>query len=160
MIPFKIGFTPSGLGRVEFRADVMTADRMSLRSILFKLDTASDFTTLSLTDLKRLGYTQEQLQECKIFEGSASTGGGDLELRYIENVSIKFEDREIQNARVFFAPKTKLRSLFGCDILKYFNFSVDYDNGSLMLSKASKSPALSQGETPIQIYSINLNKGF
>ena len=156
MTPINIDFTPMGLGRIEFEAKVMTADRMSLRSVMFKLDTASDFTTLSLDDLEYLGYTQERLLECKVFEGSASTGGGDLELRYIENVSIKFEDREIQNARVFFAPDMKLRSLFGCDILKYFNFSVDYDNGSLKLLQAAKAPALSLGETPIQIYSVDL----
>ena len=154
MIPITINFTPMGLGRIEFETKVMTADRMSLRSVMFKLDTASDFTTLSLDDLYSLGYKPEQLRKCKIFEGSASTGGGDLELRYIENVSIKFEDREIQNTRVFFAPKTKLRSLFGCDILKYFNFSVDYDNGTLTLSQAAKAPKLSPGETPIQIYEL------
>ncbi|MCL2055261.1 MAG: retropepsin-like domain-containing protein [Oscillospiraceae bacterium] len=154
MTSIKIEFKPSGLGRIVFRAKVMTADRMSLKSVYFKLDTASDFTTLSLTDLKNLGYTQEQLQKCKIFKGSASTGGGDLELRFIENVSIKFGDREIQNVRVFFAPKTNLRSLFGCDILKYFNFSVNYDKGNFTLSQADKTPELSLGETPIHIYEL------
>ena len=154
MTPIRIDFIPSGLGRVEFRANVMTSDRMSLKPIRFKLDTASDFTTLSLKDLRRLGYTQEQLQDCKVFEGSASTGGGDLELRYIENVSIKFEDREIQNARVFFALDVKLRSLFGCDILKYFNFSVNYDKGNFTLSQTDKTPELALGETPIHIYEL------
>ncbi|MCL2050708.1 MAG: retropepsin-like domain-containing protein [Lachnospiraceae bacterium] len=154
MTPITISFNPSGLGRIEFSAEVMTADRMSLESVKFKLDTASDFTTLSIKDLENLGYTQDQLHKCAIFKGSASTGGGDLELRYIENVSIKFGDREIQNARVFFALDTELRSLFGCDILKYFNFSVDYDNGLLLLQQIEKKPPSSFNETPLQIYSF------
>ena len=56
MLPIVIDFTSSNLGRVEFDADVMTGDRKSLRSVEFKLDSGSDFTTLSCDDLEMLGY--------------------------------------------------------------------------------------------------------
>jgi hypothetical protein len=157
MMPIKIEFIPTALGRIDFRADVMTANKLSLKPITFKLDTASDFTTLSCEDLFKLGYTESQLQACPVHEGGADTGGGNLPLRYLTNVSIKFGDREIQGARVFFALGTKLRSLFGCDILKYFNFSVDYDKGEFMMNPVTKKPGLTAGESSVHIYSLGKN---
>jgi len=59
--PITIPFEPSGLGRVVFRAYMMTGDRKCLDRIKFKLDSGSDFTTISCRDLDYLGYSQEFL---------------------------------------------------------------------------------------------------
>jgi len=56
--------------------------------------------------------------------------------------------------RVFFALGTNLRSLFGSDILKYFNREVSYDDGELRLLELVKKPSLSSGEKPIYIYTV------
>ncbi|MCL2087830.1 MAG: retroviral-like aspartic protease family protein, partial [Oscillospiraceae bacterium] len=123
MVPIIIPFTPNSLGRVEFNAKMMTGDRKSLGDIRFKYDSGSDFTTINCDDLDRLGYTQEYLKSCPHHSGGATlaTGENKTPLQYITNVSIKFGDRELQHCRVFFALGTSLRSLFGSDILKYFN---------------------------------------
>jgi hypothetical protein len=149
-----ITFAPTSLGRVEFDAEVMTADRLSLDTVKFKLDTGSDFTTLSLADLHLLGYSDTFLQSCPVF-GEAITPAGEVTLQYIEHISLKLGDREIQDCRIFFALGSPMRSIFGCDILKYFNYAVDFDKGEFLLNKTDRVPALSFGETPIQIYSIN-----
>ena len=96
------------------------------------------------------------MKSCPCHPNGASLAMGEkkIPLQYITNVSIKFEDRELQHCRVFFAFGTSLRSLFGSDILKYFNYEVNYDRGELLLSQTAKTPALAKGETPIQIYSI------
>lgn len=156
MHPIIIPFDTNNLGRVEFDADVMTADRMSLGKVEFKLDSGSDFTTISCDDLETLGYTVEYLKTCPHHKSKASTASDDLHLhlQYITNVSIKFEDRELQGCRIFFALNTKLRSLFGSDILKYFNREINYDNGTLTLSELACAPTLSDGEAPIHIYSL------
>ena len=52
MHPIIIPFDTNNLGRVEFDADVMTGDRMSLGRVEFKLDSGSDFTTISCDDLE------------------------------------------------------------------------------------------------------------
>ena len=151
-----IEFTPSSLGRVEFKAEVQTGDGLSLREIEFKLDSGSDFTTISNKDLKILGYTQEFLQACPYHHSAASTASDDMKVRlqYISGVSIKFGDRELKGCRIFFILGAKLRSLFGSDILKYFNYEINYDKGEFRLSQTATPPELSKGETPIQIYSI------
>jgi hypothetical protein len=156
MLPITISFIPNSLGRVEFVAHVMTGDRKSLDSVRFKYDSGSDFTTLSCKDLVRLGYTEEYLKSCLHHESGATLAMGEHKtpLQYITNVSIKFGDRELQHCRVFFALGTTLRSFFGSDILKYFNRSIDYDSGELMLSERKSVPELSTGEVPIQIYSL------
>jgi hypothetical protein len=151
-----IGFKPSGLGRVAFPAMVSTGDRKSLGDVSFKLDTGSDFTTLSCEYLEKLGYTDEYLKSRPFHENKASTATDEreLELRYIEHVSIKFGDRELQGCRIFFALGTTLHSLFGCDILKYFNREVDYDNCKLRLTERVSTPEPATGEKPIQIYAL------
>lgn len=149
-----ITFSPQVTGRIEFGVEVMTADRLSFRTVEFKLDTGSDFTTLSCDDLLLLGYTDAFLQTCNIY-GKASSAAGDLDLRYIDNISIKFRDREIQGCRIFFALRSHLRSLFGSDILRYFNYSVNNDIGELKMSMAAKIPKLTHGEPPLHIYSLN-----
>ncbi|MCL2087688.1 MAG: hypothetical protein FWH05_08875, partial [Oscillospiraceae bacterium] len=73
---------------------------------------------------------------------------------YITNVSIKFGDRELQHCRVFFALGTSLRSLFGSDILKYFNREICYDSGELRLFELNNKPQLATGEMPIEIYAV------
>ena len=69
-------------------------------------------------------------------------------------MSLKFDDRELQGCKVYFALGTKLRSLFGSDILKYFNWKINYDKGLFQLTQAENKPLLSEGETSLQIYYI------
>ncbi|MCL2018265.1 MAG: retroviral-like aspartic protease family protein [Oscillospiraceae bacterium] len=156
MLPIIIPFTPNSLGRVKIRAQVMTGDRKSLKDVDLKYDSGSDFTTISCDDLDNLGFSEEFLKSCPHHEGGASLAAGDktIPLQYITNVSIKFGDRELQHCRVFFALGTTLRSLFGSDILKYFNREICYDSGELRLFERKDKPTLSTGETPIQIYSV------
>jgi len=156
MEPIIISFTPNNLGRVDFYAYVMTGDRKGLDRIGFKLDSGSDFTTLSCDDLDYLGYSQDFLKSCPYHKTTVSTASDkeNLKLQYISNVSIKFVDRELQGCRIYFALGTELLSLFGSDILKYFNRQVNYDAGEMRLSECINKPQLSKNETPIQIYSM------
>ena len=105
MVPIIIDFTPGNLGRVVFAVKVMTGDRKSLKTVIFKLDSGSDFTTHNCDDLENLGYTQEFLKSCPFHSTRASTasGGSVLPLQYIANVSIVFGDRELQGCRIYFA---------------------------------------------------------
>ena len=155
-----IPFNFNSLGRVEFLANVMTSDCKSFRVVNFKLDSGSDFTTISCEDLDNLGYTRDFLQNCPFHHTSASTASSDIRLQYIENISIKFGEREIQGCRIFFVLDSQLRSLFGSDILKYFNWGVNYDKGLLRLDKTENEPKLSKGETPLQIYKITSQEGY
>jgi len=152
-----IPFIFSSLGRVNFSADIMTGDYKSFKSVRFKLDSGSDFTTISCKDLYSLGYTHEFLKSCPFHSTNATTASSDIKLQYIKDVSIKFGNREMQGCRIFFALDSQLRSLFGSDILKYFNWEVNYDKGLLRLSPTENSPALSEGESPLQIYIVERN---
>jgi len=150
IIPFEF----NSLGRVDFNANVMTSDFKSFKGVRFKLDSGSDFTTIDSKDLYNLGYTREFLENCPFHHLSATTASSNIRLQYIKNISIKFSEREIQNCRIFFALDSQLRSLFGSDILKYFNWGVNYDKRVLQLDKAENMPALSEGEEPLQIYTV------
>ena len=147
-----IPFVFNSLGRVDFFADVVTSEYKSFKGVRFKLDSGSDFTTIDSKDLYSLGYTREFLESCPFHHLSASTASNNIRLQYIKNISIKFGGREIQNCRIFFALDSQLRSLFGSDILKYFNWGVNYDKKLLQLNKTENAPALSEGEEPLQIY--------
>ena len=149
-----IPFNFNNLGRVEFAATVMTSDCKSFGGVRFKLDSGSDFTTISCNELYNLGYTRTFLESCPLHHIKASTASSDIRLQYIKNISIKFGEREIQNCRIFFALDAQLRSLFGSDILKYFNWGVNYDKKVLQLDKATYVPTLSEGEEPLHIYTM------
>jgi len=149
-----IPFVFNSLGRVDFFADVVASDYKSFKGVRFKLDSGSDFTTIDSKDLYNLGYTRQFLEGCPFHHLSATTASSDIRLQYVKNVSIKFSEREIQNCRIFFALDSQLRSLFGSDILKYFNWGVNYDKKVLQLDKTDNSPTLSEGEEPLQIYTI------
>ncbi|MDR2168087.1 MAG: retroviral-like aspartic protease family protein [Clostridiales bacterium] len=135
--------------------EVLRADLFSHETVEFKLDSGSDFTTLSNADLSNLGYAEEYLRSRPKHEPIATTADGkEVHFQYLENISIMFQGREIQGCRVFFALGTDLRSLFGADILKYFNREIDYDAGELRLKERRERPLLSPGEEPLHIYSI------
>jgi hypothetical protein len=153
-----IPFESSNLGRVDFDVSVMTGDLKSFKAVRFKLDSGSDFTTIDCEDLHSLGYTNEFLKYCPSHACTALTASGDIQLQYIKNVTIKFGDREIQGCRIYFALDTQLRSLFGSDILKYFNRNINYDDELLHLTQRKKMPLLSEGETPLQIYTVEERK--
>ena len=155
IIPFEF----NSLGRVDFMANVITSDCKSFKTVRFKLDSGSDFTTIDSKDLYNLGYTREFLENCPFHHSSATTASSDIRLQFIKNVSIKFSEREIQNCRIFFAIDSQLRSLFGSDILKYFNWGVNYDKKVLQLDKTNNIPALSEGEETLQIYTIEGTEG-
>ncbi|MCL2171059.1 MAG: retropepsin-like domain-containing protein [Defluviitaleaceae bacterium] len=132
----------------------MTSDRKSFKAVDFKLDSGSDFTTLSGEDLQNLGFARDFLRSCPLYSFRVSTASKEIRLRYMDNISIKFGEREIQNCRIFFTLDAPLRSLFGSDILKYFNWSVNYDTRLFRLDKAKSAPLLSPGEEALQIYSV------
>ena len=155
MRPIVIPFAPSSLGRVEFLAEVMTGDKKSFDTVRFKLDSGSDFTTLSCEDLDNLGYSEEYLRSCKIHGKAYTATSVEVDLQYIEGVSVKFGDRELQGCRIFFALGSGMRSLFGSDILKYFNREINCDKGELRLNRTENPPRLVKDETPIQIYSVS-----
>ncbi|MCL2088025.1 MAG: hypothetical protein FWH14_00945 [Oscillospiraceae bacterium] len=135
MVPIIIPFTPNNLGRVEFDAQMITGDRKGLGDVRFKYDSGSDFTTVNCDTLYELGYTREFLESCPHHSHGATLAMNENKtpLQYISDVSIKFGDRELQHCRVFFALGTSLRSLFGSDVLKYFNREICYDSGELRL---------------------------
>jgi predicted aspartyl protease len=133
----------------------MTGNKKSFDTVRFKLDSGSDFTTLGCEDLDNLGYSEEYLRSCKVHGKAYTATSGEVVLQYIEGVSIKFGERELQNCRIFFALDSGMRSLFGSDILKYFNREINYDTGELRLSSTENPPGLAQNETPIQIYSVS-----
>ena len=151
-----VPFTPTSLGRVEFDAEIMTGDNLSFDTVTFKLDTGSDFTTLSCADLTLLGYSDRFLESCKHHDiAAAPAASKGIMLQYIEDVSIKFGNREFQGCRIFFKLNSNLHSFFGSDLLKYFNYEVNQDEGELRLNKAAKVPVLSTGEKQIHIYSLS-----
>jgi len=156
MPPIIIPFTPNYLGRVIFNADVITGDLKSFDRVVFKLDSGSDFTTIEFAVLLSLGYTREFLKNCPSHDEVISTAYQDNKkpLQYISNISIKFEDRELQGCRIFFALDSNLKSLFGSDILKYFNWGVNYDEGIFHLNERKNAPLLQENEHPIHIYSL------
>lgn len=154
-IPFKT----SNLGRVEFDLDISTADKKRFVTIEFKLDSGSDFTTLSIDDLSVLGYDEAFLKSCPVHlashEGVTTADGNQINLQYLSNITIKFADRELQGCKIYFCLGTKMRSLFGSDLLKYFDREVNYSNGTLILKELDEQPTLSQGETLVQIYELS-----
>ena len=97
-------------GRVIFSARIITGDYKSFKRVYFKLDSGSDFTTISCDDLKNLGYTLDFLEKCPFHGTTALSAFGDsqIQMQYILNVSIKFGDRELQGCRIFFALNTNL----------------------------------------------------
>jgi hypothetical protein len=58
-----------------------------------------------------------------------------------------------------FSLDANLRNLFGCDILKYFNWEIDYDKGELRLTQRTSAPLLVAGETQIHIYTLDTPLG-
>jgi hypothetical protein len=148
-----------------FSVKVLTGDRKSYKQVRFKFDPGADFTTLSSGDLRKLGYEVSFLETCA-FVGEAVTAGGIVPLYVIENVSIGFEgNRRLQKCKLFFTVDKSdkelggsakdLRSLFGNDILQYFNYSVSFDKGEIRLVERTSKPVLADGETPIEIFSLD-----
>jgi len=152
VVPFEF----ASLGRVEINLEIMTGDRKSFERVKFKLDSGSDFTLIKTDDLLRLGYTKVFLESCPLHENPARTvSASRLDLRFITGVSIKFGDRELQGCRIFFSLDKHTSNLIGCDILKYFNWSVDYDKGELAMVERKIKPKLSIGEKKIHIYTLD-----
>ena len=79
-----------------------------------KLDSGSDFTKLGCDDLDNLGYSDEYLQSRKIHGKAYTATSGEVVLQYIENVSIKFGNRELQGCRIFFALGSRGRRFNSC----------------------------------------------
>jgi len=146
----------SGYGRVLFNALVSTSNLRNFRDVKFKLDTGADMTTISITDLHNLGYTDEYLQSRPFSNTTVIVADGTkVKLQYITNVSLKFKDREIQNAKLHFAFGTKMSNLFGNDILKMFHVNIDRDKSLLKLTETETPPKLIDGEIAIQIYNLH-----
>ncbi|MDR1687375.1 MAG: hypothetical protein LBS21_02030 [Clostridiales bacterium] len=164
--PIIVSLRPNNLGRVLFSADVLGASKKQQNDVEFKLDSGSDFTIISRRDLIRsLGYSKEFLNSCPLYYtenprvNATQVDGTPLPLRYIKNISMMVNGREIINTRIFFQSEEQkgkeTRNLFGTDILKYFNWSIDYDKWLLTLSKRNLANVeLSPGEKRLEVYDL------
>jgi len=157
MKPIIIPFKTNSLGRIMFNTGILAGDYKSTKDVEFKFDSGSDFTTIHwdvLTEV--LEFSEKFLDDCPFHHDPASAAGTkDIPLQYITNMSMKFGDRELQGVRIFFAKNTEMRSLLGSDVLKYFNWDVNYDKGIFQLAERETKPLLSKGEErPIEIYSL------
>jgi hypothetical protein len=86
---------------------------------------------------------------------ATSWSGAESTLRYIEDFSITFGgDRAVRKCRIFFTLESDTSNSLGSDILKYFNYSVDFDKGELTLVKRESEPPLSKGESRLYVYSL------
>ncbi|MCL1987851.1 MAG: retroviral-like aspartic protease family protein [Firmicutes bacterium] len=153
--PIVINFDTNEMGRILMNVKVLKGDLLSHKTVRFKLDTGADYTVIARETLKDLGYTDEFLRSCPKDKYPATMADGTkVQLYYIPNVSIMFKEREIQNCRIYFSLDAKMRTLFGCNILKFFNYTVNYDSSEILLQERSTLPKLAEGEQPIQVYEI------
>jgi len=150
-----LDFETNEVGRILIDVKVLTGNSLSHKTVKFRLDTGADYTIIGMDTLRHLGYTDEFLHSCPKEKYPATAANNTkVQLHYLENVSIMFNEREIQGCRIYFSPNAKMRNLFGCNILKYFNYMINYDFAEILLQERSTMPQLSEGEKPIQVYEI------
>ncbi|MCL1987980.1 MAG: retroviral-like aspartic protease family protein [Firmicutes bacterium] len=154
-VPIEIPFTSDWPGRINISLDVSTSNLLGFGNVDFKLDTGSDFVTINMDDLHRLGYTDEQLKSCPIHGIATTADGKKVNLQYMTNVSIKYKNREIQQATIYFAIGTKMRNLLGNNWLKYFDIKIKRKSSLLTLTETTEPPELTDGEIPMQIYDLH-----
>ena len=150
-----LDFETNEMGSIWVELNVLRGDFLSHENVNFKFDTGADYTVIAVETLKDLGYTDDFLRSCPKDKYPATMADGSkVQLYYLENVSIMFKEREIQSCRIYFSLNAKMRTLFGCNILKFFNYTINYDSAEIFLYERSTLPQLSEGEQPIQIYEI------
>ncbi|MCL2016156.1 MAG: retroviral-like aspartic protease family protein [Defluviitaleaceae bacterium] len=153
--PIEIPFTSDSPGRVNISLDLSTSDFRNFGNVDFKLDTGSDFVTVNIEDLHRLGYTDNQLKSCPIHGIATTADGKEVKLQYMTNISIKYKERELQQATIYFALGTQMRNLLGNNWLKYFDIEIKRKASLLTLAETTEPPQLTDGEIPMQIYDLH-----
>jgi hypothetical protein len=172
--PIIIPFTTNDFGRVMFTAQVLKQDFKSHGRVDFQYDSGSDITLLSVAALDDLDYERSFLETCPIVSvedgrpvivntadgKTARTSDGELaHLRCIRNLTIKFGNRELVGCTIYFALDSDMSTLFGGNILKYFNREINYDAAQFILTPRTTQPVLSGNEKPIQVYSVAQSGG-
>ncbi|MCL1999012.1 MAG: retroviral-like aspartic protease family protein [Turicibacter sp.] len=153
--PIILKFAEDEDGKILTNINVLKADHLSHGEVEFKVDTGATLTIINHEHLANLGYTQEFLQNCPRYtkKNVTTADGTSIQLRYLPDISLMFEDSEIQQCEIYFSLESDMRTLFGTDILQLFNIMIDYDSGEVRLYKRNIEPVSGKGQP--QVYSLD-----
>ena len=110
-----------------------------LYTILFKLDTGADLSTISKVDLiELLGYSQEWINQnaVKSETKTITSAGGECESAYyivIPEANILGRDLQNWTFYIRLEDDKDFPNLLGIDILLNFNFTFNFNNGTLSI---------------------------
>ena len=108
-----LNFIPNNLGRIKLELLIQKANKINMSNIDFDLDTGSDFTTIDIIYLIKLGYTKDFLKKCPYYKNPASTVAKEhnINLQYIDNTTILLDCIELKNQRLYFSMNKTMRNL-------------------------------------------------
>ena len=128
-------------GRALIPLLIKPLDSFVLEPIDFKLDTGADLTTISKKDLNILGYSNIWIKENIVKDPSrilSSAGGKQISAHYIRISISNLYGLDLIKWPFYIRPdeNTDFPNLLGINVLSYFNFSFNYDEGIVEISRA------------------------
>jgi len=105
----------------------------------FKVDTGADFTTISKSDLRELGYSRSWIDRNIFEDGSATTASGEyIAIGFICLPFINILGYEARNwpFRVMTDESRDFRNLLGRDLLSGFNYTFNNDDDIFQITRA------------------------
>lgn len=156
MRPLTATFVPNAEGRVLIDVDVICSDKISYETIVFKLDTGSDFTVLNNNVLKDvLGYSDSDLRACPKHDKPVITASGEeLFFRYIRGSLIRIDGQRMRCDIYFCVDKTVQNNLLGANLLKNFKLAIDNDANTVHFIERQTEVLMGKGETPLQLFEL------
>ena len=146
-------------GRIECRVSIKPYDSLLMKDIKFKVDTGADFSTISKSALRDLGFSDDWIEENKEPVATSTTvASGEEVVSYnirlpliniygIEGTDYPFGilmDKEVylpkptcKGCGFTEAKKLDYRPLLGNDILSCFKVAIDWDNKVVNLAPQS-----------------------
>ena len=141
-----IEYMLSSEGRAYVPVYVKPINDVKLTSVLFKIDTGADLTTMSKSELYRLGFDQKWIETNAAQDKTrtlSGAGGKSESAWYIAMQIFNFAGRDMKNWPIYIRieESRNFPNLLGLDVLSNFNFKFDYDN-AVVLFEAAKNPKI------------------
>ncbi|MDR2167217.1 MAG: retroviral-like aspartic protease family protein [Clostridiales bacterium] len=145
-------------GRAYVEIDILKCSDTVMKSVIFKVDTGADCTTISKIDLSRLGYTNQWIyRNMQPFPGKLSNANENVvDAALIKIPLINILGHEVKNMPFLVIKESgrDFRNLLGLDLLSAFNYAFNNDDDVFEISRAKTFKKRDAIYDDVEIYSV------
>ncbi|MDR2166288.1 MAG: retropepsin-like domain-containing protein [Clostridiales bacterium] len=150
-------------GKIIVPMNIQDANLKDMSEVDFKVDTGSDYTTISKKELYTLGYSADWIKQNAIRNDrdAKTADGSTIPIYFLQIPKMNILGTEVSNMRLHIlldgdgGAARDLNNLLGLDLLLSFNYMVNNDEDEFIIHRTTKPSKTKTIYPEVQLFNLD-----